>query len=243
MKAAQVERLLIDAGVKFGVLTNVWLKNREMLFDGHEGIFPEDQAKDQGHVSRATDDQAKGVKNGDRFTFAKANRSVVTEKGKKNLAKVIKGEIYEGDDDKMIMGEIYEGGDDKVMKEKIFIKEDEEDKIEPRKCPHCGEVKHIKSMGRHIRMVHQTTKLKCNQCGLQLSSKEKLETHISKVHGRANEITKCSFCEEVFCGREKTNFHETMMHRGEVANSFKCELCEKSYKTRANMQRHTRTFH
>ena len=133
----------------------------------------------------------------------------------------------------------------KAMKEEIFDEEEEEEEGEhnarEKTCPHCGEVKHRKSINRHIRMVHLTTKLQCNQCGLKLNSKEKLKIHISKVHGIADDMKQCSFCEKVFDGKGKTNFHETTMHRGEVANDFKCKNCEKCYKTRANMQRHTRT--
>ena len=134
--------------------------------------------------------------------------------------------------------------DEMMIKEEVLEEEkDNDEKITFKNCPHCGEVKHRKSINRHIRMVHLTTKLECNQCGLQLVSEEKLKIHISKVHGIADEMTQCSFCEKVFDGKGKTNFHETMMHRGKVANDFKCKICEKSYKTRANMQRHTRTFH
>ena len=141
---------------------------------------------------------------------------------------------------------VTEKGDALVKAEgKIFDEEEDEEssqeKFFSKTCPYCGEVKHRKSINRHIRMVHLTTKLQCNQWGLKLNSKEKLKIHISKVHGIADDMKQCSFCEKVFDGKGKTSFHETTMHRREVANDFKCENCEKCYKTRANMQRHTRT--
>ena len=207
MNNTEVDRLFSNAGVKFGILSNFWVKDKEsLLFYGDAGRFTEEH--DDEYIDLIKDDKAVAGKS-DNLTF-------------ENLVER-----------------------DEVIKEKVFEKEEEDDneKINPRNCPYCGEVKHRKSINRHIRMVHLTTKLECNQCGLQLVSKEKLEIHISKVHEMANEMTQCSFCEKIFDGKEKTNFHETMKHRGEVANDFKCENCEKSYKTRANMQRHTRTFH
>ena len=195
MNNTEVDRLFINAGVKFGILTNFWVKERENLLFHREdaGRFVEEH-RDK-YIDLTKDDKAVSGKS-DKLTF-------------ENLVE-----------------------QDEMIKEKI----------NPRKCPYCGEVKHRKSINRHIRMVHLTTKLECNQCGLQLVSREKLKIHISKVHGIANVMTQCSFCEKIFDRKEKTNFHETMRHRGEVANDFNCKNCEKSYKTRANMQRHTRTF-
>ena len=206
MNNTEVDRLFINAGVKFGVFTNFWVKEKEsLLFYGEAGRFAE--GHDDKYIDLAKEDKAVSGKI-DNLTF-------------ENLAEL-----------------------DEEIKAKVFEKEDEGDgeKIDPRKCSYCGEVKHRKSINRHIRKVHLTIKLESNQCGLQLVSKEKLKIHISKVHGIANVMTQCSFCEKIFDRKEKTNFHETMRHRGEVANDFNCKNCEKSYKTRANMQRHTRTF-
>ena len=202
MNNIEVNRRFSNAGVKFGILSNFWVKDKEsLLFYEDESRFTEEH--DDKYIDLTKDDKAVAGKS-DNLTF-------------ENLVE---------------------------PEEKVFEKEEDNDeKINPKSCPHCGEVKHRKSIKRHIRMVHLTIKLECDQCGLQLVSREKLEIHISKVHGLVNEMTQCSFCEKVFDGKEKTNFHETMKHRGEVLNDFKCDDCEKSYKTRANLQRHTRTFH
>ena len=224
MNEVEVDRLLIGAGVKFGVFTNIWVKNREsLLFDG-------DTSKTSDESSKYIEEDLKN----DREILFDGHASTIL-------------------DNFNVLGDnaLTEKGDPLVkanatMKEEIFNEEEEEDdemSAKEKSCPHCGEVKHRKSLNRHIRLVHLTTKLQCNQCGLKLNSKEKLKIHISKVHETADDMKQCSFCEKVFDGKGKTSFHETTMHRGEVANDFKCENCGKCYKTKANMHRHTRIFH
>ena len=254
MNNAEIERLLIGAGVidlKFGGLTNVWVKNREsLLCDGIASKILDDKYID--HI--ANDNETAIGKDDAMVRETLADLEVVKGDVKEEREKLLFDEDANKILDKYnVKGEdaVTEKGDALVkaeaMKGEIFEDDEEEDeqssqeKLYSKTCPHCGEVKHRKSINRHIRMVHLTTKLQCNQCGLKLNSRDKLKIHISKVHGIADDMKQCSFCEKVFDGKGKTNFHETMMHREEVANDFKCENCEKCYKTRANMQRHTRT--
>jgi hypothetical protein len=67
---------------------------------------------------------------------------------------------------------------------------------------------------------------------------------MEKVHGENDvEEVECSFCEKKFRGRAKAAYHETTVHKGEVQNEFKCDLCPKSYKTKPNLSRHIRDKH
>ena len=113
-----------------------------------------------------------------------------------------------------------------------------------RRCGLCGELKHKKSILRHIKLIHENVKVNCEECGLQLNSETKLLSHMEKVHGENDvEEVECSFCEKKFRGRAKAAYHETTVHKGEVQNEFKCDLCPKSYKTKPNLSRHIRDKH
>ena len=113
-----------------------------------------------------------------------------------------------------------------------------------RRCGLCGELKHKKSILRHIKLIHENVKVNCEECGLQLNSETKLLSHMEKVHGENDvEEVECSFCEKKFRGRAKAAYHETTVHKGEVQNEIKCDLCPKSYKTKPNLSRHIRDKH
>ena len=113
-----------------------------------------------------------------------------------------------------------------------------------RRCGLCGELKHKKSILRHMKLIHENVKVNCEECGLQLNSETKLLSHMEKVHGENDvEEVECSFCEKKFRGRAKAAYHETTVHKGEVQNEFKCDLCPKSYKTKPNLSRHIRDKH
>ena len=113
-----------------------------------------------------------------------------------------------------------------------------------RRCGVCGEVKHKKSILRHIKLVHENQKVICVECGIQLNSEAKLLAHTAKVHGgNEEEEVECSFCKKKFAGRAKAAYHETTVHKGEVDNQFKCSVCDKTYKTQPNLSRHKRDKH
>lgn len=113
-----------------------------------------------------------------------------------------------------------------------------------RRCGVCGEVKHKKSILRHIKLVHENQKVICVECGIQLNSEAKLLAHTAKVHGEnEEEEVECSFCKKKFAGRAKAAYHETTVHKGEVDNQFKCSVCDKTYKTQPNLSRHKRDKH
>ena len=73
-----------------------------------------------------------------------------------------------------------------------------------RRSPHCQKQKHKKSLNRHIRLVHLNIKVKCDQCGLQLTDMVKLRLHMTKVHEKGAEgDVKCTFCEQMFIDKQK----------------------------------------
>ena len=54
-----------------------------------------------------------------------------------------------------------------------------------RRCPHCQQTKHKKSIRRHIRDVHRNEKVTCELCGLKLTNMNKLRLHMRKVHEKS----------------------------------------------------------
>ena len=54
-----------------------------------------------------------------------------------------------------------------------------------RRCPHCQQTKHKKSIRRHIRDVHRNEKVTCELCGLKLTNMNKLRLHKRKVHEKS----------------------------------------------------------
>ena len=110
-----------------------------------------------------------------------------------------------------------------------------------RRCPHCQQTKHKKSIRTHIRDVHRNEKVTCELCGLKLTNMNKLRLHKRKVHERSKaKRVKCNFCDKTFIDQQKASFHETLTHQEVNENPFECPSCEKSFKTKPNLQRHMR---
>ena len=106
-----------------------------------------------------------------------------------------------------------EGAEEEIDKPEVGEGAPEEDLVEElidgnlRRCPHCQVPKHKKSLNRHIRLVHQNVKVKCDQCGIQLTNMDKLRIHVTKVHEKGNrDHVQCSFCEKNFYRQTEGQF-------------------------------------
>ena len=52
-----------------------------------------------------------------------------------------------------------------------------------------------------------------------------------------------AFVKKTFIDKQKASFHETTIHGEMVENPFQCPACDKTFKTKPNMQRHVRAKH
>ena len=110
------------------------------------------------------------------------------------------------------------------------------------RCNFCNEWKHKKSINRHIRLVHNTTKQKCDYCGLVLNTSEKLEAQVVKVHTKAVPVH-CEICDKVFVNQQKTNYHKSRVFNSREGTDFTCSECSKTYSSKANLYRHMNAKH
>ena len=168
----------------------------------------------------------------------------------------VKTEIVIGEEDEEgeVMGVEDDGGEQEVVEEMVEEKDDggEEHEEEEegggeilaanmRKCSVCGEVKHKKSLMRHMRLIHENQKFKCSVCGLFLNSFEKWIKHDQK-HDIVESVVECPYCFQSFKG-SKLWYHVTTIHKEYSENNFPCTLCTKTYKTKPNLSRHVRDKH
>ena len=124
----------------------------------------------------------------------------------------------------------------------FFCRSNLEDMKNWRKCDICFEWKHKKSINRHKKIVHNTTKHMCDSCGLVVNSSEKLESHILKCHTNVVAVH-CEICDKVFVNKQKANYHKSRMHNSREGTDFKCSECSKEYSSRANLYRHINAKH
>ena len=110
------------------------------------------------------------------------------------------------------------------------------------RCAICKEWKHKKSINRHIELVYNTSKEKCDYCVLVVNTIEKLQAHVVKVHTKDIPVH-CEFCDGVFINQQKANYHKSRVHNSQECNDFKCSESSKAYLSKANLYRHMNAKH
>ena len=81
----------------------------------------------------------------------------------------------------------------------------------------------------------------CGQCGKNFARKALLNEHLAEVHGdnKARKM-QCKVCNKWMSNAKIMEGHHNM-HMG--TKPFKCDFCEKSYRTRGNMAAHRKEVH
>uniref|UniRef100_A0A1A9VP84 C2H2-type domain-containing protein n=1 Tax=Glossina austeni TaxID=7395 RepID=A0A1A9VP84_GLOAU len=132
-------------------------------------------------------------------------------------------------------------------------------------CDICGKIyKNPRGLAAHKLHTHMTDeeKLPCTLCAFKTSRLACLKNHITSKHGHEctkrhikpkNERLKnfaCYFCSNKYSRKDNLQIHVREKHpqhsKQKVGNQteerpYKCELCEKAFKTRRNMKMHLLT--
>jgi methyl-CpG-binding domain protein 4 len=95
-----------------------------------------------------------------------------------------------------------------------------------------------KNRRRHLRAVHEREKFCCTLCGASLSRKDKLVSHMTKIHATQKDIY-CAECQDSFWTTELLNRHIRSVHKG--LNSFKCIICDIELSRKDKFDQHLRT--
>ena len=115
-------------------------------------------------------------------------------------------------------------------------------------CPVCKCSISSKSLARHLRNQHNTTKksinsettdFKCETCEKSYSNAKALKRHIRLVHEGKDH--KCEYCGKTFSQAEHLKNHIHAVHEGQI--DFKCEQCNRYFSRRTGLKRHNQTVH
>ena len=79
----------------------------------------------------------------------------------------------------------------------------------------------------------------CNECSENFASKFNLKRHIQSIHEKLFVI--CQKCGKPF--KSKSNLIRHTIKCGVKESHYKCEVCDKSYATKINLQIHNVTHH
>ena len=106
-------------------------------------------------------------------------------------------------------------------------------------CDFCDKTFAFKqSLQRHVKLVHEGIRYKCNYCENKVYSNERcLKNHIKIIH----EIHACDECGKKFTAVESLRNHKIMMHIDEKLGQ--CDMCDKSFNDAYRLKYHKLQIH
>ena len=106
-------------------------------------------------------------------------------------------------------------------------------------CDFCDKTFAFKqSLQRHVKLVHEGIRYKCNYCENKVYSNERLlKNHIKIIH----EIHACDECGKTFTAVESLRNHKIMMHIDEKLGQ--CDMCDKSFNDAYRLKYHKLQIH
>lgn len=93
------------------------------------------------------------------------------------------------------------------------------------------------TLSSHKESHNQEKRFNCNICGLRYKSKESVARHKKAFHATP-ESTVCDICGDNYSSIDTLKVHERNVHQIEIRTSFQCQVCDKYYSTRRNLERH-----
>ncbi len=108
------------------------------------------------------------------------------------------------------------------------------------RCEICqAAFKEAKKLRRHENSVHGNIKAKCLKCDRVYSCRESLQKHLASSHENA-QIYRCTKCPRQFQSQKSLRDHIGLVHENKM---HECNLCNKKYSYKDNLNRHIAMFH
>jgi len=114
-------------------------------------------------------------------------------------------------------------------------------------CPYCGKIfKKHSNMKSHIKSVHTSYKdgeCQCTICNKNMKNPESLKRHIKEVHEKEEDDNNTYFCNE--CGKtfKTKKYLRGHIYTAHTENRKMCEFCFNDYKNPAALRQHLRLVH
>jgi uncharacterized Zn-finger protein len=104
------------------------------------------------------------------------------------------------------------------------------------KCPTL--FKRNAELKRHMRVFHTPKEFRCEHCALKLPDKYQYQLHIKNHQVRRYQCEKCNFL-----AITSTHLRTHLLTHQRTTPSFKCDICDKSYSGKRELDRHKVDYH
>ena len=98
------------------------------------------------------------------------------------------------------------------------------------------ELKHEKANLKKLSHSRKKRLFPCQHCSHKATRKDSLNIHIEAIH--SNKIFQCEFCDYIGTTRKNLNNHKRSKHVTNVADSQRCERCDRTFATESSFQEH-----